>query len=497
MSDQKVDNRLKEIEDEILLLSGHLSDAVDKKLGVRIGDLKDGMEKFRKSALAVPAKNGAPAAPSIELNKLQDDIDALLKKIGSEELEGDNDNLALRLENFSGTIMQGLVGLQTTMQNAVEQTTATQDVVKNTLDGNLKTLNDAIENVRNKLTTDVEETLGAEIAEIKDRIENLSGELSSKSGNVMDSLSAIEKNVKESVDRNGAKQEVTREVLLQNLDGLKEVAETIQQMLTVGEDTTAGTEIIEIKNQIGILSGDLSNSSDTIREELAALDKGISEITVVKSKIEDLSEELSTGAGTIKEDIAALDSRIKTTADNNMSKQDEVKSILQDDFGKLNDNAEIIRRMVTTDEEKYLGSLTTMIHETVNKLSEELPEIAGQINNRLINVFKNAQDNAKQDMAKQEEIKKILLYDLYKLNETSEAMLRMCTTEEERPLGGEVIVMSDRVEQIAGQMPNITEKINNHSAQLDKISSEVIRMRWFVVGAVLISLAVLIASFFN
>jgi len=560
MNDQKVDKRLKEIEDEILLLSGHLSEAVEKKLGVVIGDLKDGLETFKKSVLeipaqkgapaapsveltklqndlesiririgskefdtdddnlakrlndvsgtimkalagleknlqAIPAKKGAPAAPLIELNKLQSDIEALLKNIGSEELDGDTDNLARRLENYSDIIMKGLVGLETTMQEAIEQTTATQDDVKNTLAVNLTTLNDAIENVRTTLTTDVEETLGAKIEEIKDFIGNISGELSAESGKVMDNLSAIEKNVKDSVNRNGANQEESGEVLLQNLSSLNEVAEKIQQMLTVGEDTTAGTEIIEIKNHIGILSVDLSNSSDTINEKLAALDNGICEITAVKSRIDELSEELSAGDGIIKEDIAALNSKIKNAADNTASQQEEIKSTLQADIGKLNDSAEIIRRMVTTDEEKYLGSLTTMIHETVGKLSEELPEIAGQLNNRLVNVFKNAQDNATQDMEKQEEIKKVLLYDLYKLNEASDAILHMCTTEEERPLGGEVIVMSDRVEQIAGQMPNITEKINNHSAQLDKISSEVMRMRWFVVGAVVISLIVLIASF--
>ena len=87
MNDQKVDKRLQEIEDEILLLTEHLSDAVGKKLGVVIGDLKDGLETFKKSVLEAPAKKGAPAAPSVELTKLQNDIETIRTRIGSEEFE--------------------------------------------------------------------------------------------------------------------------------------------------------------------------------------------------------------------------------------------------------------------------------------------------------------------------------------------------------------------------------------------------------------------------
>jgi hypothetical protein len=46
------------------------------------------------------------------------------------------------------------------------------------------------------------------------------------------------------------------------------------------------------------------------------------------------------------------------------------------------------------------------------------------------------------------------------------------------------------------ESPVILEKVISINERLDSISAEVTRMRWFVLGAVGISLIVLIASFF-
>ena len=643
MNDQKIDNRLKEIEDEIILLSGHLSDAVEKKIAVKIGDLKDGLDKFQKTVMTIPAKKGVPAAPALEFNKIQDDLDSIRKFIGSDEMEGKDDNLVKRIENFSGTLMKGLVNLETNMKDSVKLSSEVQDIIKTTLNENISKLRDTVEKARaasagdqaaafsidideikssvesavegltenlnivvksmedldarikssteqsgkniesvkasllenlnnlnntavsiqQALAIDEDTTLGTEFTGIRSRINELSEELTGNSSTLMQGINTLDTTLRDSIKQSTDKQDETREILIRNLTTIGQSTDSIRQLLTIDEDKTFGTEITGIQTRIDGLSEEMTGNSGTVMKGIDALDTALrdsfrqsaekqdetreiliqnlttlseaadsirqlltvdgdktlgaeisgigseiaeigsevsgigSEVGGLQTDIKSLSKTVTDSSGSIKKEISEITGKIHEYSEKNAAGFDEVKTKLQKDLAKLNDSAEIIRRMVTTDEEKFLGSMTTMIHNIVLGLSEDLTEMSGQVNNRLVNIFKNAQDNIQQNLAKQDEIKKVLLFDLYKLNDTAERIHNLCTTEEDRPLGNEIIAISDRVEQISVQMPNITEKVDKHSSQLDSVTDEVKRMRWFIVGAVVISLIVLIASFFN
>ena len=63
MNKQSIDKRLKELEEEMLLLSDYLGEAVDKKMGARLGEL----QKFLES---IPAKaRGAIQEKSTPLSR--------------------------------------------------------------------------------------------------------------------------------------------------------------------------------------------------------------------------------------------------------------------------------------------------------------------------------------------------------------------------------------------------------------------------------------------
>ena len=49
MNKQKIDQRLKEIEEEVILLSGYLSESVENKLGVHLNNLKESMNYLKKT----------------------------------------------------------------------------------------------------------------------------------------------------------------------------------------------------------------------------------------------------------------------------------------------------------------------------------------------------------------------------------------------------------------------------------------------------------------
>jgi len=214
-------------------------------------------------------------------------------------------------------------------------------------------------------------------------------------------------------------------------------------------------------------------------------------------RIKNISGEIPKSSEKINQGFSSLDKSVQNVSQQLGKKHDEVKEVLLRDINKLNENAEAIRRMCTTDEEKYIGSMTTVIYRTVNEMSETIPNIANNIRKWFQTLDNKVKVTAAESAKSQEEMKKILLFDLNKIGETADAIKNMCSTEEDRPLGSEMITVSERVEKMSEEVPDIREKVTALSDKLDRVSSEVIRMRWFVIGAVAISIIVLVASFFS
>jgi hypothetical protein len=152
--------------------------------------------------------------------------------------------------------------------------------------------------------------------------------------------------------------------------------------------------------------------------------------------------------------------------------------------------------MCSTDQEKFLGSMTTVIYNNMNELSETMNSLQEKVKNWLVTIDKNLRTISNQSESKQEETKKIILYDVNKINDIVEILKNWCTTEDNRPLGGEMLTVSNRVGKMHEETPLILEKVTLLTNQLEKVSYEIMRMRWFVIGAVAVSVIVLIVSFF-
>ncbi|MBN1290533.1 MAG: hypothetical protein JXB48_01750, partial [Candidatus Latescibacteria bacterium] len=344
MNDPKIDNRLKEIEDEIILLSGHLSDAVEKKIAVKIGDLKEGLEKFQKTVMAIPAKKGAPIAPALEYNKIQNDLDTIRKIIGSDEMDKEDDNLVRRIETFSGILMKGLVNLETNVQDSVKQSSEAQENVKASLIDNINRLNETIENVRSALTTGVGESVGGEINGIKSRVDSAAAELINNLNDVLKSVENIELQIQNSVRQTDEKQAETRTILLENLNNLNTTAVSIQRTLSIDEDKTLGTEISDIRN-----------------------------------RIDELSEELTDNSSTLKKGIDALDTTIRDSIKQSADKLDETSELLIQNLTGLNQSTDSIRQLLTIDKKKTLGTEIAGIQSGIELISNEVSNSTGSV----------------------------------------------------------------------------------------------------------------------
>jgi len=163
----------------------------------------------------------------------------------------------------------------------------------------------------------------------------------------------------------------------------------------------------------------------------------------------------------------------------------------------LKENYEILRRMCSTDEEKFLGSMTTIIYNRTNEMSHELSKTLTNVRNWFATMDKKQQQISDKYLSEQEEMKKILLFDINRIAKTMDDVQSMVVTQEDRKIGNEVIATADKVDEIFHRLPELDDKVSNISSRLDRISSEVLHMRWYVIVAAVISIIVLIISFFN
>ena len=382
MNKQKIDQRLKEIEEEVMLLSGYLSESVENKLGVHLNNLKESFIQLQKGVVSI--SKGEAKVPDMkdDLTKLQSDLSSIITTIGSKDYKTKDDNLTRRIENTSNNIMKKVATLDANLQETTKKVIGKQDEIKKTL--------------------------------------------------------------------------------LENLDKLQSTVEAIQHLCTIDEDKQLGTEIALINNKVENISEKIPEISENFQKELLSLNTNLQE-------------------------------NIQQTA----NQQIDIKDTLLREITNINESAEVIRRMCTTDEEKYIGSMTTTIYNKVQDLSEESYTFSENVKKWFLAIDKNVRIVNNQVVSKQEEVKKIILYDINKIADISETLQDWCTTEENRPFGSEIIAVSNKIEKMSEEIPDILEKVTSHLSQIEKTSYEVMRMRWFVIGAVAISIIVLVISFFQ
>ncbi len=521
MNDQKIDNRLKEIEDEIILLSGHLSDAVEKKIAVKIGDLKDGLDKFQKSVMTIPAKKGGPAAPALEFNKIQDDLDSIRKFIGSDEMEGKDDNLVKRIENFSGTLMKGLVNLETNMKDSVKLSSEVQDIIKTTLNENISKLRDTVEKARAASAGDQAAAFSIDIDEIKSSVESAVEGLTENLNIVVKSMEDLDARIKSSTEQSGKNIESVKASLLENLNNLNNTAVSIQQALATDEDTTLGTEFTGIRSRINELSEELTGNSSTLMQGINTLDTTLrdsikqstdkqdetreilirnlttigqstdsirqlltidedktfgTEITGIQTRIDGLSEEITGNSGTVMKGIDALDTALRDSFRQSAEKQDESREILIQNLTTLSEAADSIRQLLTVDGDKTIGAEISGIGSEIaeigsevsgigsevgglqtgmKSLSKTVSESSGSIQKEVSEISGKIHEYSEKNAAVFDEIKANLQKDLAKLNDSAEIIRRMVTTDEEKFLGSMTTMIHNIVRGLSEEFDRV------------------------------------------
>ena len=382
MNNEKIDQRLKEIEEEVKLLSGYLSQSVENKLGVHFNNLKESFIQLQNSVLSI--SKGEVKAPDIknDLTRLQSDLNNIMITIGSKDFKTKDDNLTRRIENTSNNIIKKVASFDANLQETAKKVIEKQDEIKKTL--------------------------------------------------------------------------------IDNLDKLQSTTETIQHLCTIDGDKQLGTEIALISN-----------------------------------KVENVSEKIPEISENIQRELLSLNNNLQESVQQTTNQQVDIKDTLLREISNINESAEVIRRMCTTDEEKYIGSMTTTIYNKVQDLADESYTFSENVKKWFGAIDKNVRVVNNQIISKQEEVKKIILYDINKLTDIAENLQLWCTTEDDRPFGSEVIAMSNRIEKMSEEIPDILGRVTALLDQIENTSHEVMRMRWFVIGAVAISIIVLITSFFQ
>jgi hypothetical protein len=462
MNDSKIDQRIKEIEDEVVLLTDYMSEALEKKLGVHIKDLKESIDKLQKSGQNIGTGELKLPELSENLSELKSGIDNIIKIVGSKEYKTNDSGIDQSIENNLGGILEKLGSLDADINESIKITAENKEELLKTFLENINNLKTLSETIQHLCAVDKDSTLGEEIRLINKHTEEISGEIVNLSETGLKGLTSVEEALKNTEGKNAVKQEELKNTLHENFDMLGLSIDKISQLFKMDEGKQFGTEI-----------------------------------ALISEKLENVTKELPNFAKTVQNGISQLNTGVQNSVQQTTKQQLEIKDALLKEIKNINDNAEVIRRMCSTDQEKFLGSMTTVVYNNMNELSEAMVSLQEKVKNWLVTIDKNLRTIANQSESKQEEMKKIILYDVNRINDIVETLKTWCTTEDTRPLGGEIITVSNRVGKIFEESPLILDKVTTLSNQLDKVSYEVMRMRWFVMGAVAVSIIVLIVSFFK
>lgn len=461
MNNLKIDQRIKEIEDEVVLLTDYMSEAVEKKLGVHIKDLKESIDKLQKSGIDIGAGDVKLPDMKADLSDLKSGIDNLVQLIGAKEYQTKDESLNIISGNNISGIMEKLDTIDTGINDSIKKTSENKDELLKTFLENIAKLKTLSETIQSLCIVDEDRAIGKEIGLINTRMEEISVEIMNLSEKSLKGITSVEEVLQNTEGTNAFKHEELKNTLLENIDKLRSSIEEILQLCKT-DDKQLGTEL-----------------------------------SLIGDKIENVTKEFPNFSGAIQQEVSQLNSNFHNSAEQAAKQQLEIRDTLLREIKNINDNAEVIRRMCSTDQEKFLGSMTTVVYNKVNDLSETMTTLQEKVKNWVFTLDKNIRIISNQAESKQEEMKKIILYDINKLNNDAEILKNCCVTEESRPLGGEMIIVSNRVGKMSEETPLILERVTALNDRLDNVSSEVIRMRWFVLGAVAVSLIVLIASFFK
>jgi len=215
----------------------------------------------------------------------------------------------------------------------------------------------------------------------------------------------------------------------------------------------------------------------------------------INKNIDAVGNGISMAVAAVKKEVSGYSDSLKSTSETISRNSDQTAEKLLKELAALKDNSEVLRRMCTTDEEKFLGGMTTVIFNRTSEMEEEISKILTNVRNWFNKLDNKQKETTTEFLEKLEEQKKLLLFDISKIAETVRNMDGAIATAEERPIGAEVIATSDRVETIADIVPRMQETISSINEQMENVTAEVKRMRWFVVAAVGISIVVLVTSF--
>lgn len=352
--------------------------------------------------------------------------------------------------------------------------------------------------------------------------ENLSGALD----DIQNRLAGLEKNISAGFERNDAAGAVTAELgaiesalasISTGLDTLEE--QTKQDLLANRLDTLSGTMSTEVKtlgtrlsevaaagktnaddirNMLTKSTADIAKKTDDITDLIgkSGILKAGEQIDAMGKWVEKATEAIPSLPVQVKKQFDETEKRLQEKSDALSAAQEEVKKVLMKDHDELHRSLEIIRRMCTTDEEKYLGTLATLMNERLGALSAELPEQIAANRQKILALDKSILSASQNAITKQDEAKKLILFDVAAIGKTADEIKRAVATGADTLIGAEVSRIAVRTDRIAEDLPSVLDRVNTISAGMERMAAQVNQMRWFVAGAVGISLIVLIVSFF-
>ena len=434
MDKEKIEKRLKEIDDEVRLLSEYVGESVEKRLVKHLDGVKVVMETIQESSSQSEIPSEAYTQISDGMLQLKTDLDTLLTTFENNR-RNDLDGLIERIGKNAGTLVDGVSSIDAAVINADKKADGRFDSLNEQLITGFEVLKTSSESLTMLLTVNENETLSGLVEKVDAAVAS-SGDKADERFGTLDAQ------------------------LVAGFETLKSSSESLTSLFTVDEN-------------------------ETLAGLVGKIDAGTKKII---SELPDISVRVGDGIGalknTLRDGVSQLD---RGTADSRETLLKELRA--------LSENAEVIRRMCATDDEKFLGSMATTIFNHVNRMNEELPKVAVNIKNWFVTLDKKVQASSDDINSRQDEMKKLLLYDLGKISEGTDVLKSMCTTTDERPLGGEMLMVSDRVGSILEDVGDIQYKVTRMADQLDRVSAEVVRMRWFVIAAVTASIVVLATSF--
>jgi hypothetical protein len=461
MNNTKIDQRIKEIEDEVVLLADYLSEALEKKIDVHLRELKDNIDNLQKREINI--SKGELILPDLteELSKIKSSIDNLIKIIGSNEYQKQDENYKQSIESNFANLMEKLVSFDNYISQSIKKNDENKDEILKSVTENIDKLKNLTLKIQQQCTIDNERTLGDEIILINKHIEQISEEILHLSDNQIKGNTSIEEILKNNEKNHLLKIDEIKNTYLENSNMLFQSIDKVLQLCKIDEEKQLGSEIVFLRDKLLNVSVELQNMSIIINK------------------------------------ILQFDMELRNSNEQFKQQQIEIRDSLLKGINNINDNNEVIRRMCSTDQEKFLGGMTTVIYNNMNEISNSMTSLKENVKDWLLIIADNLKKSAQKSESKQDEIKKNILNDINKVNEVVEVLRNWCTTENNRPLGREMISVSNKVKKMFEETPIILEKVTSLTNQLDLVSSEVLKMRWFIIGAVAISLIVLIISFFK